>query len=86
MPWNVGIFHRSIQDFNYTFHATGTIIGPTTILTVFTGGQDKLPKKINGKHSSVQNFEGTIAAAGLKSGSFEDGDEYTQISEVKITD
>jgi hypothetical protein len=76
-----GIFHQPDSNSNYTFLASGTVIGSSTILTVFTGALDKLPRKIRGKG---HNHGSIIVGVGLKSGKLEDSDAFSQISEVQF--
>jgi hypothetical protein len=64
-------------------HATGIILGPSSILTIFTGPLEKLSRKIKThKNLSPENF---LVLTGLRnSGNLSDADEHTQISEVVI--
>lgn len=82
-PWTVAVFYRYSPHENFTYQAAGIIIGPTTVLTVFSGVHGKLPRKVRGKYT-IQNPSNTLIAAGIKKGNLETADKHAQFTQVKI--
>ncbi|OXA42950.1 hypothetical protein Fcan01_22253 [Folsomia candida] len=83
IPWTAGIYLKTVGG-GFALHATGTILSPTTILTVFTSPLEKLAKRIKpGRNSGPENF---LVGVGLRSGNLSGhhADKHSQFAEVSF--
>ncbi|CAG7702508.1 unnamed protein product [Allacma fusca] len=81
-PWTVAIFIRKNVRSPFRYFLTGTLVGTTTVMTIFGGsyGQPSYKKKSRRYHiPPPSNF---LLVAGIPSTDLNDMDEFSQMAEV----
>jgi hypothetical protein len=79
MPWTAGIFIRSSPRHPYQFLVAGSVIGPSTVITLFGGGYGA--PHSNRKYTLPQP-ENILVGTGLKSTILDNNDQNSQFSQV----
>ena len=79
-PWTAQILLKSKRDSSYKYLVTGTVIGPTTVLTLL--GKTYGAVSQTGWKYRIPLSKDTIVVAGLATNDLNDSDEFTQVVQV----
>ena len=85
IPWTTAIYFKPTQNSKFRYLITGTIVGPSTVLTVFRGGYGMAPNP-NSKKFEIFPPESLLVGGGLLSTNLNTIDEFAQLKEVWLYD
>ncbi|CAG7722185.1 unnamed protein product [Allacma fusca] len=84
-PWTVAIFARKNLRSPFRYFLTGTLGGPTTVMTTFGGSYGQPSYKNSNRKYYIASPSHFLVVAGIRSTDLNDTDEFSQMANVSKT-